>query len=192
MVGADGDGVHDAQRLSTRRHVYSAAQEVPGGHEARGLSRWVYHVRDRESEQRGPRAAPERTPVLSSASGRPSGSSWFIHQGHRVRPGYPIPFAVAAHMQLARYRSVFGRILREEAHPIGCYEVKPLQKRSIFNRGSGRRKRSTRLLKSCLGPTRGVVEGGRWIWVIGTVCTCLVGCGYTRDACCRCRCSFVA
>merc|ERR1712106_351713 len=49
------------------------------------------------------------------------------------RPGYPIPFAVAAHIQLARYRSVFGRILREEAHPIGCYEVKPLvQKRSIF------------------------------------------------------------
>ena len=69
------------QRLSTRRHVYSAAQEVPGGREARGLSRWVCHnVRDRESEQRGPRAAPERTPVLSSASVRPSGSSWFIHQ----------------------------------------------------------------------------------------------------------------
>ena len=76
-------------------------------------------------------------------------------------------------MQLARYRCVFGRILREEAHPIGCYEVKPLQKRSIFNRGSGRRKRSTRLLKSCLGPTRGVVEGGRWTWVIGTGCVCL-------------------
>ena len=34
------------------------------------------------------------------------------------------------HVQLARYRSVFGRILRGEAHPIGCYEVKPLQKRS--------------------------------------------------------------
>merc|ERR1712106_392050 len=51
-------------------------------------------------------------------------------------------------VQLARYRRVFGRILREEAHPIGCCEVKPLQERSIFNhRGSGQRKRSTRLLK---------------------------------------------
>merc|ERR1711935_1268881 len=41
--------------------------------------------------------------------------------------------AVAAHVQLARYRSVFGRILREEAHPIGCCETKPLRERSIFN-----------------------------------------------------------
>merc|ERR1712194_158171 len=64
---------------------------------------------------------------------------------------------------------------------IGCYEVKPLQKRSIFNRGSGQRKRSKRLLKSCLRPTRGVVEGGRWTWVIGTGCVCLVGCGYPRE-----------
>merc|ERR1712021_30622 len=31
------------------------------------------------------------------------------------------------------------------------------------------------------GPTRGVVEGGRWTWVIGAGCVCLVGCGYTRD-----------
>ena len=93
----------------------------------------------------------------------------------RVRSGYPVPFTVAAHVQLARYRRVLGRILREEAHPIGCYEVKPLQKRSIFNPGSGQRKRSTRLLKSCLRPTRGVVEGGRWTWVIGTGCVCLVG-----------------
>merc|ERR1712194_365297 len=88
------------------------------------------------------------------------------------RPGYPIPFAVAAHMQLARYRSVFGRILREEAHPIGCYEVKPLQKRSIFKGQRPDRKRSTRLLKCCLGPTRGVVEGGRWTRVIGTGGVC--------------------
>merc|ERR1711935_621212 len=55
-----------------------------------------------------------------------------LRPGHRVRPGYPVPFAVAAHVQLARYRRVFGWILREEAHPIGCYEVKPLQKRSIL------------------------------------------------------------
>ena len=80
MVGADVDGVHDAAPLDTSTRVLGRAQEVPGGREAQGLSRWVYHVRDRESEQRGPRAAPERTPVLSSASVRPSGSSWFIHQ----------------------------------------------------------------------------------------------------------------
>ena len=53
----------------------------------------------------------------------------------RVRSGYPVPFTVAAHVQLARYRRVLGRILREEAHPIGCYEVKPLQERSIFTSG---------------------------------------------------------
>merc|ERR1712129_606470 len=46
---------------------------------------------------------------------------------------------------------------------------------------SGQRpaQRSTRLLKNCLGPTRGVVEGGRWTWVIGTGCVCFVGSGYT-------------
>merc|ERR1712086_1001509 len=46
---------------------------------------------------------------------------------------------------------------------------------------SGQRpaQRSTRLLKICLGPTRGVVEGGRWTWVIGTGRVCLVGCGYS-------------
>ena len=36
-----------------------------------------------------------------------------------------------------------------------------------INQGQrGQRKRSTRLLKNCLGPTRGVVEGGRSTWVI--------------------------
>ena len=71
-----------------------------------------------------------------------------------------MPFAVAAHVQLARYRSVFGRILREEAHPIGCCEVKPLQERSIFNhRGSGQRKIHAAIEKLPRGP-RGVVEGG--------------------------------
>merc|ERR1712194_512280 len=94
--------------------------------------------------------------------------------GHRVRPGYPIPFAVAAHMQLARYRSVFGRVLRGETPTEAQY----------IQSGQRPAQRSTRLLKSCLGPTRGVVEGGHWTWVIGTVCVCLVGCRYTRDACC--------
>ena len=34
-----------------------------------------------------------------------------------------MPFAVAAHVQLARYRRMLGRILQEEAHPIGCCVV---------------------------------------------------------------------
>ena len=55
---------------------------------------------------------------------------------------------------------MFGWILREEAHPIGCCEVKPLQERSIFNhRGSGQRKIHAAIEKLPRGP-RGVVEGG--------------------------------
>jgi len=62
-----------------------------------------------------------------------------------------VPFAVAAHVQLARYRRMLGRILREEAHPIGCCVVKPTGAYRIYLGEAAASARSTRLDKGCLG-----------------------------------------
>ena len=79
---------------------------------------------------------------------------------------------VAAHVQLARYRRMLGRILREEAHPIGCCVVKPTGAWYTFRRGSGQRKIYAAKQRLPRGP-RGVVEGrldsgvwhdSRWLW----------------------------
>ena len=98
-----------------------------------------------------------------------------------------MPFAVAAHMQLARYRRVLGRILREEAHPIGCCVVKPTG--AWYIQARQRPAQDLRgYTEAASGPTRCRVEGGfrrddwydlcvrpRWLWCTPVVLVAGVG-----------------
>eukprot|EP00964_Phaeocystis_antarctica_P008926 scaffold4840_cov92-Phaeocystis_antarctica.AAC.1 len=70
-----------------------------------------------------------------------------------------MPFAVAAHVQLARHRRMLGWILREEAHPIGCCVV--THRSMVYSGEAAASARSTRLsmTDAASGPTR--CRGGR-------------------------------